>query len=54
MALSLDIRFYLRQWEGGYSLEWQGGEAAIVRFLRESDLKGGRGLDGLGGRPGGA
>lgn len=47
MALSVDIRFYLRQWEGGYTLEWQGGDAAIVRFEKEADLK--EALDVLGG-----
>lgn len=40
MALSVDIRFYLRQWEGSYTLEWQGGDAAVVRFEKEGDLKG--------------
>ena len=38
--MSVDLRFYLRQWEGAYRLEWQGGDAAIVRFEREQDLKG--------------
>lgn len=42
MALSVDIRFYLRQWEGSYTLEWQGGDAAVVRFEKEADLKGER------------
>lgn len=40
IALSADVRFYLRRWEGAYSLEWQGGDTAVVRFEREQDLKG--------------
>ena len=40
MALSLDLRYYLRQWEGAFTVEWQGGDAAVVRFQREQDLKG--------------
>ena len=40
IAMSVDIRFYLRQWEGAYQLEWQGGDAVVVRFEREQDLKG--------------
>ncbi len=40
IALSADVRFYLRRWEGAYSLEWQGGDAAVVRFERDQDLKG--------------
>ncbi len=43
IALSVDLHFYLRQWQGAYSLEWQGGDAAVVRFEREQDLKGGCG-----------
>jgi hypothetical protein len=40
IAMSVDIRFYLRQWEGAYQLEWQGGDAVVIRFEREQDLKG--------------
>ncbi|PRW45017.1 Glucose-induced degradation 4 [Chlorella sorokiniana] len=47
IALSADVRFYLRRWEGTYALEWQGGDAAVVRFEREQDLK--DALDTLGG-----
>jgi hypothetical protein len=43
----VDLRFYLRQWEGAYRLDWQGGDAAVVRFERAQDLQ--EALDQLGG-----
>ncbi|KAI3426465.1 hypothetical protein D9Q98_008832 [Chlorella vulgaris] len=47
VAMSVDLSFYLRQWDGQYAVEWQGGDAAVVRFEREQDLK--AALDALGG-----
>ena len=32
-----DITYYLRSWEGRYSVEWEGNSAAIVRFERKED-----------------
>jgi hypothetical protein len=51
IAMSVDIRFYLRQWEGAYQLEWQGGDAVVVRFEREQDLKGDQESSCLGCQP---
>ena len=39
IALSCDLGYYLRRWEGGYRLEWEGGEAAVVRFERPEDRR---------------
>eukprot|EP00887_Chlorella_sp_A99_P007429 scaffold2.g7429.t1 len=47
VAPSVDLRYYLRRWEGGYALEWESSEAAVVRFARAEDLK--DCLDSLGG-----
>lgn len=42
IAMSADVRFYLRRWEGAYAMEWEkGGDAAVVRFERQEDLQGG-------------
>ncbi len=42
VALSVDVHYYLRRWEGGYKLEWEGGDAVVVRFERKEDLEGAR------------
>ena len=38
----MDVHYYLRRWEGAYKLEWEGGDAVVVRFERQADLDGER------------
>ena len=53
IAMSCDLHYYLRQWDGGFALEWESGEVAVARFRRAEDLAGERGRWGRAGSAGG-
>ncbi|KAL6777341.1 hypothetical protein ACKKBF_B21135 [Auxenochlorella protothecoides x Auxenochlorella symbiontica] len=47
VALSADLHYYLRRWEGAYRLDWEGADVAIAQFPAAADQK--EVLDAFGG-----
>ena len=40
VALTADVRYYLRRWDGGYTMEWEpSGTAVVIQFEQEEDKK---------------
>lgn len=40
VAMSVDLHYYLRRWEGAYKLSWESADTAAVRFTNPQDQQG--------------
>ncbi|KAK2077112.1 hypothetical protein QBZ16_004746 [Prototheca wickerhamii] len=47
VAMSVDLHYYLRRWEGAYKLSWESADTAAVRFSNPQDQQ--AALDSFGG-----